>query len=294
MDFDNTSTTSYSTQSSVSSSRKISKDSKTTVTTIKTQFSTSSRTTTVTTNKDQNYNTTYSKASHNINFNHAPTAVLPVFPRALPQTSPNRGKKLSTPGSPKEFKPRKEAPVSNGISRSEIIAQRKMSKSAGRTHEPTSGCLNDWNSKFIQTKGDQSKASSPKALDIFKRLESQGTSSSPSIGSPSTSHRDAFGFPNVPSRNSMDSTVSTDRSSMGSIPPEVLSPTFSGDHYVSNQTDQNMISDHSSSLRTPREVRVEVEETPKTKVFKIATELLTTEREYVRVLGLIEMASKSL
>ena len=43
----------------------------------------------------------------------------------------------------------------------------------------------------------------------------------------------------------------------------------------------------------PKEVRVEVDETPKRIVFKIATELLTTEREYVRVLGLIEMVSHS-
>ena len=48
-----------------------------------------------------------------------------------------------------------------------------------------------------------------------------------------------------------------------------------------------------ASESIPKENGVEVEETPKTEVFKIATELLKTEREYVRILGLIEMVSYS-
>ena len=83
---DDTSTTSYSTESSFSSSRKFSKESKTTVTKFSSHISTSTHTTTVTrTKKDHNSNTTFPKASSNINLTQTPTAVLPIFPRSSPQ-----------------------------------------------------------------------------------------------------------------------------------------------------------------------------------------------------------------
>ena len=283
--FENKSSTSYSTQSSVVSSRKISKDSKSTVTTIKTQYHVSSRTISSSTNKDQNFNTTYSNKAHHFTQHNVqqPTAVLPVFPRPSPQTSPKPINKGASPDSPKEFKPRKEPPSSNGNSRSEIIAKRKASPKLVRTHDPTSGTLNDWNRKFTQTKA-------PKALGMFKRLESESAPSPSTAGTLNFPSRNLFSFPNEPSRNSIGSTMSSDRSSMGSIPSELISSPVSQDEYVPRHTSQDEIYEEFPSENVQKEVRVEVKETPKTKVFKIATELLTTEREYVRILELIEKA----
>ena len=71
------------------------------------------------------------------------------------------------------------------------------------------------------------------------------------------------------------------QSSTGSIPSEAI-PSSGPQEISSNDTPPEAV---------PKEVRVEVEKTPKTKAFSIAAELLTTEREYVKSLGLIEHVS---
>ena len=278
---DDTSTTSYSTQTSVSSSREYRKDSKSSVTKFTTHISTSTRTTTFTSRQDHNFNTHF----------QTPTAVLPVIPPSSPQTSPKNVNRKINPGSPKEFKPRKEPPSSNGNSRADIIAKRKQS--TARTHDPTSVDLNEWNRKHMQPKTVQPVSPRFKALETFKMLESQGTPSPSTAGCLGSNNRDPFSFPIGQSRNSMGSTVSTDRSSIGSMPSEMTYSAIPEDRHVPTNTPKDTYSDVIISESIPKEVRVEVEETPKTKVFNIATELLTTEREYVRVLGLIEKVSHS-
>ena len=278
---DDTSTTSYSTQTSVSSSQKFRKDSKTTVTRFTSHISTSSRTTTVTSKTDRNFNNNF----------QTPTAVLPIIPRSSSQTSPKNLNRGTTPGSPKEFKPRKVPPTSNGNSRSDIIAKRKQS--TARTHEPTSVELNEWNRKYTQPKTSKPVSPRFKALETFKMLESQGTPSPSSASCLGSNNRDPFSFPFGQSRNSMGSTVSTDRSSIGSMLSETTYSVIPEDQDVPTNKPKDTYCDVIISESIPKEVRVEVEETPKTKVFNIATELLTTEREYVRVLGLIEMVSHS-
>ena len=124
-------------------------------------------------------------------------------------------------------------------------------------------------------------------------LESQGTPSPSTVGCLGSNNRGPSSFPCGQSRNSMGSTVSTDRSSNGSMPSEMTYSAIPKDQYVTTNTPEDTYCDVISSESISNECRVEVEETPKTKVFKIATELLTTEREYVRVLGLIEMVSHS-
>ena len=153
--------------------------------------------------------------------------------------------------------------------------------------------LNEWNRKHIQPKTSQPVSPRLKALEKFKMLESQGTPSPSTAGCLGSNNRDQFSFPIGQSRNSMGSTVSTDRSSIGSMPSEITYSTIPEDQYVPTNTSEDTYCDVMTTESIPREVRVEVEETPKTKVFNIATELLTTEREYVRVLGLIEMVSHS-
>ena len=203
VNFENKSNVSYSTQSSVSSSRLLNFEekinasgSKTTIRTIKTQYSVSSHSSNSSTTArlqrqadidsytDQNSNTSYSKTTHK--FTHrfqTPTAVLPILPQSSPKT-PNKG---AIPGSPKEFKPKKETPTSPRGGRSDIIAARKFSKgnkveyetnaarklSKNNNVEPpieerSSQVLNNWNQKFMKPKTPQ-----PKALDMFKSLESQ-------------------------------------------------------------------------------------------------------------------------
>ena len=168
-----------------------------------------SRTTAVTCRKDHNSNTTFSNASSNINLTQMPTPVLPIFPRSSPQTSPKNGNRVTTTGSPKYFKPRKEPPSSNGDSRSDIIPKTKPS--IARTHEPTCVDLNDWNRKHIQPKISQPRSPRFKALEKIKMLESQGTPSPSTVGCLGSNNRDPSSFPCGQSRHSMGSTVSTDR-----------------------------------------------------------------------------------
>ena len=115
-------------------------------------------------------------------------------------------------------------------------------------------------------------------INNYNRMDSENGSSPSSIRISNSAH---FTFPSRRSSTGSSSSeqVFEDRSSASSSLSQAPTPLDT--------------SPETSLGKSPTGVRVApVEETQKEKVFKVATELLTTEKQYVRILRLIEIVRK--